>query len=102
MIVIGTDYKSAPAGGSKSKLVEGYAGKEIQKERKGSGGIYQVSIDDNIFTKEVLVGSKQSESLSEITLKPGNYQIKVSAKEISGKETFRLTSIIIMPKFASK
>lgn len=85
-------------GGSKSKLVEGYAGKELQNERKGSGGIYQVAIGDQVFNKEVVIGGKQDEQLGEIMLEPGIYKIIVSAKEITGEELFSLTSISLIPK----
>jgi hypothetical protein len=85
-------------GESKSKLVEGYAGKEMQNERKGSGGIYQVAIGDQVFYKEVVKGGKQDEQLGEIMLDPGNYKIIGSAKEITGEELFRLTSISLIPK----
>ena len=83
--------------GSKSKLVEGYAGKEMQNERKGASGTYVVSIGNQTFTKEVITGGSQKETLGGITLKPGNYQVKVVAKEITGEELFRLTSISLMP-----
>jgi len=84
-------------GESKAKLVEGYAGKELQNERKGSGGTYVVSIGNQTFTKEVIAGGTQKETLGNITLEPGNYQVKVVAKEITGEELFRLTSISLKP-----
>lgn len=84
-------------GESKAKMIEGYAGKELQKERKGSGGTYIVSKGNQTFTKEVLPGGSQKETLGNIILEPGNYQVKVVAKEITGEELFRLTSISLVP-----
>lgn len=84
-------------GESNAKLIEGDAGKELQKQRKGSGGKYIVTIGNNIFTKDVVLGKKQNESLGEITLEPGNYQIKISANEITGEELFRLNSLELKP-----
>ena len=82
---------------SKSKLVEGYAGKEIEKERKGSGGTFMVSIGNQILTKTVTEGGKQGDYLGKVNLEPGNYKIKISAKEITGEELFRLNSLEMRP-----
>ena len=82
---------------SETKLVEGNAGKEIQHERKGAGGIYEISIGKNIFTKEVVLGGTKRDAVGELTLEPGNYQIKVSAKEITGEELFWLNNLELIP-----
>ena len=84
-------------GKSKTKLVEGYAGKEVEKERKGSGGTFMVSIGNHQWTKTVTEGGKQGDYLGKVILESGNYQIKISAKEITGEELFRLNSFELRP-----
>ncbi|MBL7966748.1 MAG: alpha-L-fucosidase [Prolixibacteraceae bacterium] len=81
----------------KAKMVEGYAGKELQNELNGSGGTFIVSLGNQFFTKEVTIGGKQNELLGKVVLEPGTYQIKVSAKEIRGEELFRLNSLVLKP-----
>ncbi len=79
------------------KLAEGDAGKERVTAQKGAAGIYTVSIGGETFTKNVRQGSGVTEELGKVTLEPGRYEIRVSAKEISGQELMRLRSLLLKP-----
>ncbi len=86
----------APAG-NKAKVAEGDAGKEQQRAQKGAAGTYIVSVGGKEFAKPVRQGSAVKERLGSVTLEPGEHEISVSAKEITGEELFRLRNITLTP-----
>ena len=86
----------APAG-NKKRFVDGDAGKEIQKESKGSGGSYKLIIGSNNFVQKVKVGRNQQDDLGVITLTPGNYEVWIKTAEITGDELFRCQNLILKP-----
>ncbi len=92
---LAVNYDAPPA--AKTKVAEGDAGKEIQQAAKGAAGIYAVTLAGKEFSKAVRQGSAVKEKLGTVTLEPGNYEIRVSAKEISGDELFRLRNLTLTP-----
>jgi hypothetical protein len=46
---------------------------------------------------EVKPGGEQTVSLGKVSLKPGNFEIKVAAENISGEELFRLRRLELKP-----
>ncbi len=87
----------APAATGGGRTVDGDAGKESVARLGGSSGTYIVSIGDQKFTKKVVTGIGRLEALGKVTLEPGNYQINLKAKEISGEELFRLRRLTLTP-----
>jgi hypothetical protein len=87
----------APTDSKKSKRVEGDAGKEIAGAQKGAGGTYAVQIGGETFAKTVRAGTQVTDELGKVTLEPGSYELRVSAKEITGEELFRLRRLTLQP-----
>jgi hypothetical protein len=86
----------APAG-NKRRFVDGDAGKEIQKETKGSGGSYNVVIGENNLVQKVKVGKNQQDDLGTITLNAGTYEVWIKTAEITGDELFRCQNLVLKP-----
>jgi hypothetical protein len=80
----------ASAGTAQNRFVEGDAGKELAKANSGAGGTYVATIAGQTFERTVKIGRPVNEPLGQITLAPGEYEIRVAAKEITGAELFRL------------
>ena len=78
-------------------LVEGDAGKEIVPTHQGAGGEFVVSLAGQDFISKVRQGSQLTESLGPVTLPAGNYEIRVSARNITGQELMRLRSVTLKP-----
>lgn len=88
----------APASIRQAKLTDGDAGKEAVKARKGAAGTYVVTVNGQEFIKPVRQGSAVKETLGTVTLEPGNHEIRVSAKDITGEELFRLRNVTLKPE----
>lgn len=88
----------APASIRQAKLTDGDAGKEAVKARKGAAGTYVVTVNGQEFIKPVRQGSAVKETLGTVTLEPGNHEIRVSAKDITGEELFRLRNVTLKPQ----
>ncbi len=84
-------------GEKKSKVAEGDAGKEVQRAQKGAAGTYAVTVGGKEFSKPVRQGSAVKEKLGSVTLEPGTYEIRVSPREITGEELFRLRNLTLIP-----
>jgi len=82
---------------SKAKKIEGDAGKQLAPANQGAGGRYVVKLGESEFSGEVHLGNQVVEMLGQVTLEPGNYEIRVAAKEISGEELMRLRKLILLP-----
>jgi len=87
----------APKDSKKNKRVEGDAGKEIAGAQKGAGGTYAVQIGGETFAKTVRAGTQVTDALGKVTLEPGSYELRVSAKKITGEELFRLRRLTLQP-----
>ena len=85
----------ASAGTAQNRLVEGDAGKELAKANSGAGGTYAVSIGGQTFERDVKIGRPITEPLGQITLAPGEYDVRVAAKDVTGAELFRLRRIVL-------
>jgi alpha-L-fucosidase len=85
---------AAPAEQKTAKLVEGDAGKELQKNL-GANGIYAISAGKVKITHAVSNGIFVCDTVGIITLPKGEFDLKVTAEKIIGKELFRLRSIIL-------
>ena len=75
--------------------MEGDAGKELAKANSGAGGTYVVTIAGQMFERSVKIGRPFNEPLGQITLAPGEYEIRVAAKEVTGAELFRLRRLVL-------
>jgi hypothetical protein len=87
----------APTTTKRGRVVEGDAGKEQVRANRGVGGVYEVRVGQQTFAKPVRTGSNVSENLGKVTLTPGSFEIRVSAKEITGEELMRLRAITFKP-----
>lgn len=72
----------APRVSKTRRLVEGDAGKEIAPVHQGASGVYIVQFGGNAFSGTVRQGNQVVEALGRVALSPGNYEIRVAAKEI--------------------
>jgi hypothetical protein len=66
-------------------------------ETNSNGGEFSVSFGAQILSGTVKAGDPQIVSLGRVSLESGTFEIKVSAKEISGGELFRLRSLVLKP-----
>jgi hypothetical protein len=87
----------APTDSKNNRVAEGDAGKEMVGAHKGASGSYSVQVGSQTFTHDVRTGINVSESLGTMTLEPGTFTIRVSAKKITGEELMRLRAIILKP-----
>lgn len=87
----------APTDLQRNRVVEGDAGREVQKGGKGAGGVYLVNLGAQTFEKKVRIGINVTERLGRVTLAPGSHDLRVSAKEITGEELLRLRSVALTP-----
>jgi len=87
----------APAPLKQARLAQGDAGNEVVKARKGAAGIYVVTVNGQEFTKAVREGAAITEKLGTVKLEPGSHELRVSAKEITGEELFRLRNVVLKP-----
>jgi len=87
----------APADAKRDRIAEGDAGKELVRGRNGAGGTYTVTLGPQSFSRPVKPGSFVREPLGRVTLAPGSYELRVSAKEITGEELFRLRELQLVP-----
>jgi alpha-L-fucosidase len=85
----------ASAGTAQNRLVEGDAGKELAKANSGAGGTYVVTIAGQTFERVVKLGRPVNEPLGQVTLAPGEHEVRVAAKEITGAELFRLRRLVL-------
>ncbi len=83
--------------GAKNKKVEGDAGKEMAAAHDAAGGTYTVQLGGQEFTGNVRLGNQVTDDLGRVTLEPGNYEIRVSARAITGEELFRLHKLTLKP-----
>ena len=97
---LGINY-DAPNETTQSKIAEADAGKEAIHAQKGAAGTYCVQIGKQEFSKPVRNGKQLNEELGKVTLQPGNYEIRVFAKEITGEELFRLRRVTLKPDCSS-
>jgi len=84
-------------GASRTKKVEGDAGKEIAPAHNAAGGTYAVQIGAAQFTGVVRSGNQVTDALGSVVLEPGNYEIRVSAQDIAGVELMRLRKLTLTP-----
>ena len=85
----------ASGGTTQNRLVEGDAGKELAKANSGAGGTYVVTVAGQVFERAVRIGRPVNEPLGQITLEPGEYEVRVAAKEVTGAELFRLRRLVL-------
>jgi hypothetical protein len=86
----------APHDTKRNRIVEGDAGKELALANRGCGGTYIVTIGSHVIEKTVRPGLRVKESLGQLTLPAGDFQIRVSAKDITKEELMRLKSITLV------
>ena len=60
---------------------------------EAAGSAFTVSFGSQDLHGEVKAGANQIASLGRVSLKPGNFEIKVAATKINGSEVFRLRSL---------
>ena len=96
MFELAANY-DAPSTSKTKRMVEGDAGKEIVPTHQGAGGEFVVSLAGQDFISKVRQGSQLTESLGPVTLPAGNYEIRVSARNITGQELMRLRSVTLKP-----
>ena len=87
----------APRVSKTRRIVEGDAGKEVAPAHQGAGGVYLVQIGSNTFAGTVRQGNQVVEALGRVVLPPGNYEIRVAAKQITGEELMRLRHLTLKP-----
>jgi len=92
-----TAVYDAPTDIERNRVVEGDAGKELVRAGKGAGGSYKVSIGNWSSRKDVRIGIQVKESLGQVVIEPGTYDLKVSAVKITGEELMRLRNVILTP-----
>ena len=61
----------------------------------GAGGVYIVQIGSNKFSGTIRQGNQVVEALGRVALPPGNYEIRVAAKEITGEELMRFRNVTL-------
>ncbi len=83
----------APGESKPGQTAEGDAGREAVKRQKGAAGTYVVRVGGQEFAKAVRPGKAIRETLGTVTLEPGVHEIRVSAREITGEELFRLRHV---------
>jgi alpha-L-fucosidase len=84
-------------GGTKTRVIDGDAGKEKTAEQSGSGGIYAVSCGDWTIQRTVRTGTNVAEPLGRITVHPGDGEIRIKAVKVTGEELFRPRSLELTP-----
>ena len=62
-----------------------------------AGGTFTVSFGEQTLESTVQTDATGPVMIGKVTVKPGNYEIKVAAKSISGNELFRLRSLELKP-----
>jgi hypothetical protein len=87
----------APKAVARTRIVEGDAGKMRVGGQKDAGGTYTVTLGASSFDKTVKSGNFVREPLGRVTLAPGSYEFRVTAKEITGGELFRLRALELKP-----
>ena len=87
----------APGESKSGQTAEGDAGREAVKRQKGAAGSYVVRVGGQEFAKAVRPGKAIRETLGTVTLEPGAHEIRVSAREITGEELFRLRHLQLQP-----
>lgn len=70
-------------------LTEGDAGKELNKQTRGAGGTYIVSLGDKEISGKVRKGDNLSEYVGDVRLDAGEFDISLYAKSIEEEELFR-------------
>lgn len=73
----------------KKILTEGDAGKELNKQTRGAGGTYIVSLGDKEISGKVRKGDNLSEYVGDVRLDAGEFDISLYAKSIEEEELFR-------------
>lgn len=91
-------HYDAPAATKSAKVVEGDAGKELAAAQSGAGGTYAVELDGRAIDGTVRRGDLLSDALGVITLEPGEHVLRVTSREITGKELFRLRQLSLTPR----
>jgi alpha-L-fucosidase len=85
----------APRVSKTKRLVEGDAGKEVVPAHLGAGGVYILQIGCSKFSGTVRQGNQLVEALGRVTLPPGNYEVRVTAKKITGEELMRFRNVTL-------
>ncbi len=93
---VAIDY-DAPGESKSGRTVEGDAGREAVKRQKGAAGTYVVQVGPQEFARSVRPGKAVRDTLGTVTLEPGVHAIRVSAREITGEELFRLRHVQLRP-----
>ena len=92
----------ASAGTPQNRLVEGDAGKELARASTGAGGSYTVTFGENLRELTVTNGRTVRVPLGRVELEVGRHEIRVTAKQITGEELFRLRRLELTPISAAK
>jgi len=87
----------APKDSKGGKVKEGDAGKERSHASKGASGVYVVKLGSQVVEHKVGSGDNVRDALGKLTLEPGAFEIRVTAKEIAGEELLRLRALILKP-----
>jgi alpha-L-fucosidase len=87
----------APKDSKGGKVKEGDAGKERVRANKGAGGTYVVKLGTQAVEHKVRSGDNVRDALGKVTLEPGAFEIRVTAKEITGEELLRLRALVLKP-----
>jgi len=87
----------APPDGKGGKVTTGDAGKERTRASKGANGTYIVQIGGQRVERKARSGLNVRDELGRLILEAGAFDIRVSAKEITGAELMRLRSIVLTP-----
>jgi alpha-L-fucosidase len=84
----------AEAPRSQARKVEGAAGQELEGASGGSAGTYQVTVGERQFERNVLTGQYNvNETLGDLCLEPGAYDVRVRARAIAGDDLMRLRAV---------
>ncbi len=87
----------APKDSKGGKVKEGDAGRERTQAGRGAGGVYLVKVGTQTLEKQVRTGTNVRDTLGKLTLEPGSFEIRVSAREITGEELLRLRAVMLKP-----
>jgi hypothetical protein len=92
----------APEGSKTAKVVEGDEGKETTRAGQGARGSFVVNLGSHELSSEIKQGKDVEYVLGEVTLKPGEHEIRVEGVKITGEELMQLRKIMLKPLPNSK
>lgn len=84
-------------GTGKAVLREGDAGVERVGPTSGAGGVFRVTLAGQALSAPVKNGLMLTQELGEVTLKPGQTEIRIDAEKITGEELFRPRELLLTP-----